>query len=537
MAGTYSAKIESSLQRRHACADCRRRKMRCDGRRPVCGPCVRASREYDCEYTDNQSRSRADMLEEDISRIESRIYELEHPQEVAGAFISLHHPYKQPQRLVQMPSMLQVLQPSRPVCAALNQFLTGPAPASSAADAWWNAPEPPPNIAKTLLDTFLPYASDWGFFLDIPRFQRDALLPLPLGHHSRPSPALLSAVYLVGIALSDSATLKTHENIFLSRVLSSLPASLSGLHPRKAIHAMQTEILLSNYFYASGRLLEGRYHTAAAASLAVGSVSLRAQLEEAEYLAAYRTTLALDKSWAVALAAYPNLQGSKQILDFIWPEEEEDQTPSSHLLEGTKPPTASVSQETLVTKAAVLWERANNLVVGWKPDMPSQAFEIFSSSFNTLDSRAHQLLGYIAAIDPAENSIGTDRAFFVGQCIAHAAVIQLHGTFAETRPESKQKCLAAAKYILSLISAADLRGSTFINPIIGIIWVAACEVVIVEIATLRAARPAWVHDVPTSQESALVGLFDRSVDAMRPFSVWPLMKYHIAKIEEAYGAM
>ncbi|KAJ7146419.1 hypothetical protein C8R44DRAFT_656725, partial [Mycena epipterygia] len=471
-----TSQVESSLQRGQACAYCRRRKMRCDGRRPVCGQCLRASRSEDCEYTDNQSRSRADILEEDIIRIESRIYELEHPVEAAGSSVFLHHPYKQPQRLGQMPSLSQVINSPGP---------SAPTP-SSGADAWWNSSEPPNNVVETLLDTFLPYAPDWGFFLDPSRFRRDALLPLPIGHHSRPSPALLTTVYLIGITLSNSSTLKAHEKTFLSRALSSLPMSLSGLHPRKAMHALQTEILLSNYFYVSGRFLEARYHTTAAASLAVSSGLLQIQpsavadAEEAERLDACWTTIILDKSWAVALAIHPNVQDSSGTLEMPWPENDTSVT-VSQFLEGTEPPASAMSTKTLLAKAAILWERANNLVVGWKSDMRPQESTQFSTTFNALDTRTRDFLNTISSNDPAPNSPASDhRALVVGRSIAHAAVIQLHGTFAQTDAQSKhwQKCLTAAKSILHLIVGADLRDATFINPIAGAVWVTACEIVI-----------------------------------------------------------
>lgn len=126
-------------------------------RRPVCGQCLRASRSEDCEYTENQSRSRADILEEDIIRIESRIYELEHPVEAAGSSVFLHHPYKQPQRLGQMPSLSQVINSPGPSGTrvfsipfdSLSTYKSAPTP-SSGTDAWWNSSEPPNNVVETL---------------------------------------------------------------------------------------------------------------------------------------------------------------------------------------------------------------------------------------------------------------------------------------------------------------------------------------------------------------------------------------------------
>ncbi|KAF7340904.1 Zn(2)-C6 fungal-type domain-containing protein [Mycena sanguinolenta] len=214
---------------------------------------------------------------------------------------------------------------SRSLC--LTSAAPGSLPATNT--TWWNSPEPSIAMVQNLIDTFLSYSSDWGFFLDIENFRRDALLPLPIGHHSRPSPALLTTVYLIAIALSDSPALKEHEGIFLSRALSSLPASLSGIHPRKAIHALQAEILLSNYFYASGRFLEGRYHVTAAVSLAVGAVlfhspatTLRPDVEliEAERVDACWATIILDKAWAVATDTPSNLQNSSELLKMPWPD-------------------------------------------------------------------------------------------------------------------------------------------------------------------------------------------------------------------------
>ncbi|KAJ7729093.1 hypothetical protein DFH07DRAFT_850519 [Mycena maculata] len=526
---------EYHLQRGQACSYCRRRKMRCDGRRPICGQCSRGSRPDDCEYTGTTGRSRADILEEDISRIQNRIYELEHPEAASDQSVFLHHPYQQPQRLAQLPSLSSRILNSSPNLGRL--------PVQSPIDTWWDPPEPPVDMIKVLLDTFLPYASDWGFFLDTADFRRDALLPTAMGHPSRPSPPLLTAVYLIGITLSDSATMKTHQKTFLSRTLSALPVSLSGNHPQKATHALQTEILLSNYFYAAGRLLEGRYHTTAAASLAVSSAKMRPEsqasfqspeesVEEGEIDRRW-TTIILDKSWAVALGNQPNLPDSSESFNKAWQEYGTPGSNTSHLLENT---VASAKMLKLLAQATILWERANNLMVSWNANMSRQESAKFSGDFDVLDTRINDFRTRIACIGPSLHA-SADHQLLVGNSIAHAAVIQLHSTFAQTNPESKQKCIAAAKCILCLIARANLRNLAFINPIISSIWVTACEVVVAEIAASKGARPAWALDAPTADETALVGFFDRAVQGMHRFKPWPLLKYHLAKIEQAYSAV
>ncbi|KAF9811631.1 hypothetical protein IEO21_06510 [Rhodonia placenta] len=74
-----------------ACLNCRRRKLRCDGARPICGPCIRTNRQADCEYTDGPVRSPTQVLEDNIARLEARIYELENPETITPS-VTLYDP-------------------------------------------------------------------------------------------------------------------------------------------------------------------------------------------------------------------------------------------------------------------------------------------------------------------------------------------------------------------------------------------------------------------------------------------------------------
>lgn len=51
--------------------------QKCDGGRPVCGPCIRSRRETECEYLDGPRPSRKQVLEEQIARLQERVQELE----------------------------------------------------------------------------------------------------------------------------------------------------------------------------------------------------------------------------------------------------------------------------------------------------------------------------------------------------------------------------------------------------------------------------------------------------------------------------
>lgn len=108
-------------------------------------------------------------------------------------------------------------------------------------------------------------SSEFCFFLNISKF-RDAATGVtgPL-----PSPALLSAVYLWGVHLSKTEDFGRYEAAFLSLSLRNTADGLSGGHPDKVLHGIQAELLLAQYFLRNARIPEAKYHTTAAASLAL----------------------------------------------------------------------------------------------------------------------------------------------------------------------------------------------------------------------------------------------------------------------------
>jgi len=66
--------------------------QKCDGVKPVCGPCRKHPKDDECEYNDGPGRSRTRVLEDTVSRLEARLHELEHPNESTPA-VTLHDPY------------------------------------------------------------------------------------------------------------------------------------------------------------------------------------------------------------------------------------------------------------------------------------------------------------------------------------------------------------------------------------------------------------------------------------------------------------
>ncbi|KAJ6595536.1 hypothetical protein DFH09DRAFT_1072510 [Mycena vulgaris] len=460
------------------------------------------------------SDAMGDILEEEIHRVQTRIEQLEHPK-ATGSPVLLSQPYRNTPGPAQIPSLHQILETPR-LISPLLPVLSGPP------SMFIKSSPPTPDSSRnsdgieSLLDVFLMYSADWGFFLNVERFRHAALLPLPSGHPSRPCNALLAAVDLAGAALSD----RTHENMFRERTLSALPTSLSGLHPRKTLHVLQAEVLLANYFFAGGKYIQGMHHTAAAVSLVVGSglYKLRSEdgrllrepvdlIEERELRDACWATFTLDKTWAAVLGTQSNWS---HLLDAPWllePEHSEHRSsPPSYLtglafLDEPHSSAGALSPNTLLARAAMLWERAKSLTARWKPDsMGIHQSREFSSAFDTLDERIEGMRDTVL-LHAESSSLGT---VCLAHGIAYAAAIQLHTPFASSSAYSRQKCITAAVAVLN--AAANTHPASpqhpYINPILAPIWGAACQVAVDEIR--RDER----------RNSSLIAVFERGFAAM-----------------------
>lgn len=147
---------------------------------------------------------------------------------------------------------------------------------------------------------------------------RDSLtLPLSEQRH----PVLMNAIYLWACFISRPEALSEHEGHYLQHALDALPDALRQTD--KLIDAIQASCLISLYFLANGRLLEGSYHASAAASLAMQSglngrpsqdrqnwvndtkvldtKLLFGDIREGERILAFWQVYNLDRCWSVIL--------------------------------------------------------------------------------------------------------------------------------------------------------------------------------------------------------------------------------------------
>jgi hypothetical protein len=182
------------------------------------------------------------------------------------------------------------------------------------------------------LNSFLPYVTVTGFFLNAPRFVSSFY---ETAANSRPSPALLNTIYLWGLKLTPVESFAAYEPVFLSRAIQSVAGALGTTHPNKAKHALQAELLLSDYFFWTGRFLEGRYHCGAAVSIAI-SIGLHRTwsgqppnpnttvdlVEEGERINAFWSVYLHDGCWGVATnvpSGMPDQKALNARIDAPWP--------------------------------------------------------------------------------------------------------------------------------------------------------------------------------------------------------------------------
>ncbi|KAJ7105029.1 hypothetical protein C8R44DRAFT_887034 [Mycena epipterygia] len=110
--------------------------------------------------------------------------------------------------------------------------------------------EPPVEMMCQLLETFFDRFTNSGYFFLHPLNFSSAILRLPFGHVDRPSPSLLSTVYLWGSVFSTGTPTDVYsEDVFLLSALKNLPADIRGfsIHPKLVFDTIQAEVLLSLY--------------------------------------------------------------------------------------------------------------------------------------------------------------------------------------------------------------------------------------------------------------------------------------------------
>ncbi|KAJ7778769.1 hypothetical protein DFH07DRAFT_911117 [Mycena maculata] len=524
----------NSLPKGQACLDCR---QRCDSGRPICGPCTRAERFEDCEYGDEES-SNIQKLEDSISRIQIRIKDLENPNRPSS--VRLRNPYTGS-------GNCQSQEHSPSACLYLfylNTVLTDPGSRST-------SERTVTQMLRLALDTFTPYANEVGFFLNQKRFQNTCLC-MGGGHSEELPPALLNSVCLWAACLSSSEPLASQEGHFLSRALKKAPAIISSTHRLKIVHGVQTEVLLCQYFLHKGRLVEAQYHLSLAVSFVViGNLSAirssrcsrasrlsidispRDCIDEGELILGFWTVYSLDKIWSSTLNFLSNFAPEISAdVDTPWPLEMDEyvrnqlpqQFQSAHTIQrfinDLPDDGGGISCLAVLAKSAVLLSRATTVAQQWRSNMSPAETAAFLQPFTKLNNRIKK---FRDSLPPPNSFAGCPAAvkpaIILAHTIAHAATIQLNRSFAAINPPCRKLCLRACRSIFWIIRAVGFKDVTYINPIIGAIWLATGQVLAEEITRLRTdiKAAAVAADLISAYDEiiASIALFAKSCPFMR----------------------
>ncbi|KAJ7252370.1 hypothetical protein B0H12DRAFT_1117985 [Mycena haematopus] len=606
---TSRTMMSRPLKRGRACMNCRFLKIKCDGIKPICGPCRKHPKDDECEYSDGPARSRTKALEDTVQRLEARLHELEHPEDSTPS-VTLYDPYPKflpeltispsfpgPSRSLpntpyhQLPRVLSPSgsSPESQGYASLSPPFSPPSATSTTSPFGTHGPGSSllgiydsPGLAtpestssslecdstcEALLQTFRPHACEFGFFLNWSRFIQFAV------QSARPW-ALLNALYMWGAHLSSDRQRELH---FKHKVLQSVAAELT---PQSFLHTIQTEVLLSHYFFRTGHFLEARAHTATAAALALGGglhqirslnhpdipvmeiteendqeIHLRPsadEIEEGERINGFWAVFMLQKNLAVALEPPSRVCGVFEAggmqIDTPWPLEMSDykqglltsdvrgdstvrnflqQTPNYH--ERSSIPTLNV-------KACILLHRAVYMHGQYKPNVPEREAQSWWTAFNVVDQLITSLRSELP--DLAQLQVRSSaRTILLTHSLLNAATIKLHSIF-YTDPTSRQNCLAAARDMFRF-GGTNPQGLGYLNPIMGTLWMMACNVFIDELRRIRTEPPqgVWPLQMASEQEreKEMLASLQDGLDALSVFARESLlMRHQLTRVQEAF---
>ncbi|KAJ7478251.1 hypothetical protein FB451DRAFT_1452564 [Mycena latifolia] len=362
--------------------------------------------------------------------------------------------------------------------------------------------EPPPDLIANLVDNFLGRFADSGYFFIEPfRFRQSALLPLPFGHRDRPSPALLSAVYLWGTVLSQITPHAPYTaDAFLLYALQNIPHDLagSGVNPQLVLDTIQAEVLLSFYYLHMALPVQGRYHSAHTPypRFALGAPLLPPPVNAVD------ETLRINAFWAVVILNnyWVGAEGSPSAIPFgipidtPWPGSSSAGATITKFLNGNDP--YGSSPVALLAKASILLERiiASAARTVGSPD---------PAAFASLDHRLHL---FQAALPPLPGP----QTLVLARALVELAIVRLHAPHARTADPARTNALAAAGRVVASLGATNLLdGAHKTDPMFGPVYATVARVYMDEIAALTSqprAQPQALRDLEARLGSVMNGL-------------------------------
>ncbi|KAF7332369.1 Zn(2)-C6 fungal-type domain-containing protein [Mycena kentingensis (nom. inval.)] len=539
------------LDKGKACFNCRRRKVKCDARRPICTPCSKFLKGglHDCEYTE-MGPTTSQVLEEKISILQSRIQEMENPSQ-ARTSIGLHNPYHPGHgRRISVdvgskaPWVVPHLRyPGIPLVNTEWQVAkAGVGPQSA-------------NFARNLIASFVTHAASLGFFFLDPNLFNPLLqgqpgvLPTQLA-----SPALLDAVCLWGAHLQTQGAPQRSpadtQCTLLTTAQRSASTALSLAHtPSTILHGLQAHVLLAIYLFRAGRGVEARYHAGIAASIALGAGLWRIRsgrsglpntansipgigigideltapvnaADEGDRIDAFWAVAAVNACWSRFPNTHPAPQSiDYEIVDTPWPVERQMYSANSGVLPERKTRTIAkflANQDrfdhnnalpALLNKAAVLYEQVVRVSTALQDAGPRYAPTISDLERQREADVLEQVVVSMRNVLQSGPPVSSSRAL-LAHSLVHGAGIAICQRSGPLDHSARGKCVDSALAIVKLVRDSAIVGGSprYLDAILALLWTSACE----EVFLFELGQPQTLNRVTIMREGVqlLVGALD-----------------------------
>ncbi|KDQ07181.1 hypothetical protein BOTBODRAFT_615635 [Botryobasidium botryosum FD-172 SS1] len=246
----------SVLNRGKACIVCRRKKQRCDAKKPTCTPCLKSRLHDQCDYDPAANKPWVRLLQNKLKHLEDTVRVLQvdpSPSPSTLAINSRTPPFvgwvtgKIPESLSSPHIRAHHVVPRQPGPLDAPLSLKDPLPALLREHV-------PVNLTDLLITNFL--QNRWQHVLEFNTTKFLDARRLPPSHPNSVHPALLDAMCLLGCMYSPPAFQK-FEPLFLHRLRYHLATSLANVD--RLFDFLMASALTGCFYYMKARIIEAHH--------------------------------------------------------------------------------------------------------------------------------------------------------------------------------------------------------------------------------------------------------------------------------------
>lgn len=561
-------KLETTLRRGSACLSCRRKKLKCDGMRPVCRQCNRLNRAHACQYDDSLQKSRTQMLNEQLAALEKRLQELESlstpnrdlsrslEDMATFSFDSLATTGTLPRHLpCDTGAALLTSNTSSTSSSSSCPSLVSDEPVSSYAsypDAAYGDPMNllPDGVKTYLLNVFMAHRHQCWYYCSMSRFTN------PQSNDQEPHPALWNAIYLLACHYAQTPYYSEMEPALLTQTLDEINTALEISD--RLLDIVQASSLIAVYMYNNNRAIEGYRQAFSAVRLTVclglhqlhptdnrstsichllntsaSVASPRDDVELTDQIFTFWQAFVVDRCWSAFHGlplAFPHRDDAQFRITTPWPvppgnsvwEDSWESDPLKTLMEGkARLRTNSTCTPALKAKVIALYDMTARLKLGKNDWSDYQCAEVAVQGFSSMMPP----LSFPPGVASLGQSPVFDLDYFFVQTMVYTCFVHLqrHDLF-------DVRAFKAGNHVVRMISQLSRGDYQYLDPIIGACWFGVSKMfmrILPNAASIGNIHPESPDIVHISREG-----LSMLVTAMKTFGAFsPLSSALATKVE------